>query len=124
NRLDNWLAGIYRPAMARILRWRAVVVAIFFALFAFCIMLVHSGWMSMVLFTKVEADQVVAEVVFPQGTAPDNIREQLIRLRASAGQLVEDQGGVGAPDSDIQEVFSEQGVSQKISNARDPDAPY
>ena len=124
NRLDTWMAGIYRPAMTRILQWRAVVVAIFFALFAFCIMLVHSGWLSMVLFSKVEADQVVAEVVFPQGTATDNIREQLVRLRASAEQLVVDQGGVGAPDSDIQQVFAEQGVSQKISNARDPDAPY
>src|SRR5690606_30438933 len=110
NRLDNWMAGIYHPAMMRILQWRAVVVAIFFALFAFCIMLVHSGWMSMVLFSKVEADQVVAEVVFPQGTAPDNIREQLIRLRASAGKLVAEQGGIGAPDSDIQKILAEQGV--------------
>lgn len=123
-RLDDWMSSIYRPAMKRILQWRLVVVAVFLALFAFCIMLVHSGWIGLVLFSKVEGDQVVAEVVFPQGTASESIREQLARLRHSADSLVSAQGGIGAPGSPIREIFAEQGVNQKISNARDPDAPY
>ncbi len=123
-RLDAWMDAKYRPLMSSLLQWRVVVVAVFFALFAFCIMIVHSGWMSMVLFSKVEADRVMAEVVFPQGTAPESIREQLTQLAGSAEKVAASWGGIGAPGSPIQEIYSEQGVSQKISNARDPDAPY
>lgn len=123
-RLDGWMNEHYRPMMATLMNWRVVVVSVFFALFAFCIMLVHSGQMSMVLFSKVEADRVMAEVMFPQGTAPESIREQLTHLAGSAEKVAAQWGGIGAPDSPIQQIYSEQGVSQKISNARDPDAPY
>ncbi|MDF1781355.1 MAG: efflux RND transporter permease subunit [Alcanivoracaceae bacterium] len=122
--LDKWMAGIYRPVMRRLLGWRAVVIAVFFALFTLCIVLVHSGWLSMVLFSKVEADLVMAEAVFPQGTAPANIHEQLSKLRNSAEKMAAPFGGVGAEDSPIKQIYAEQGVSQKISNARDPDAQY
>tara|TARA_R110002073_G_scaffold108803_2_gene244526 strand:- start:39981 stop:43157 length:3177 start_codon:yes stop_codon:yes gene_type:complete len=125
--LDDWMFAIYRPAMEKLLVWRAAVVAVFIALFLLCIMLVHSGWLAAVLFSKVESDRVIAEVVFPQGTAPATIRSQVVHLRDSAEEIAKQysQGdGIGAPGSPIQHIFAEQGVSQKISNARDHDAQY
>jgi multidrug efflux pump subunit AcrB len=141
--LDDWMFAIYRPAMEKLLLWRAAVVAVFLALFVLCIMLVHSGWLAAVLFSKVESDRVIAEVVFPQGTAPATIRAQVVHLRDSAEKIAKEYAssedrsgggtespsggyfnGIGAPGSPIKHIFAEQGVSQKISNARDPDAQY
>ena len=121
--LDHFLGRIYRPLMLRLLNWRALLVAGFSAALLLALALLHSGWVDTVLFSRVDSDQVVAEVTFPQGTAPARLASELHRLQASArqlaGELETEQGGPV-----VAHVLAEQGVHQKISNARDPEAPY
>ncbi len=119
DKLDQW----FRPLLRFALRWRYVLIAAFSGLVLFCLALVHSGWLTMVLFSRVEGDRVMAEVVFPQGVAVDRIRSEVHELRDSASELAE-QLEKETGESIIQHVFAEQGVRQKVSNASDPVARH
>ncbi|MBZ2188186.1 efflux RND transporter permease subunit [Alcanivorax sp. JB21] len=119
--LDGVLGRVYRPAMAHLLRWRYPVVTAFVGMMAITAALLHNGWVNTVLFSEVEADHVLAEVVFPQGTPVSRIEEELARLEASAAQLsrsLEAEWGTRVIDRRL----AEQGFREKISNAADPDA--
>ncbi|WP_300410050.1 efflux RND transporter permease subunit [uncultured Alcanivorax sp.] len=123
SRLDRWLEYRARPLLRRALRWRYVLVVVFVGLFIFCCALVNSGWLTMVLFSRVEGDRVMAEVVFPQGTGEARLLREVQALEGSArklsAQLQADQQPVT-----VDAVFAEQGVRQKTSNARDPGARF
>lgn len=117
--LDRW----FRPALRVALRWRYVLIAAFAGLVLLCLALVHSGWLTMVLFSRVQTDRVTAEVTFPQGVAVERIRSQVHELRDSAAELaarLKEETGRAL----IRHVFAEQGVRQKKSNARDPAARH
>lgn len=123
DRLDDWLDQWFRPMLRFALRWRYVLIVAFSGLVLFCLALVHSGWLTMVLFSRVEGDRVMAEVVFPQGVAVERIRSEVDELRNSASDLaaqLEEETG----QSMIEHVFAEQGVRKKVSNARDPVARH
>ncbi|MFP1682996.1 efflux RND transporter permease subunit [Alloalcanivorax sp. C16-1] len=119
--LETWLARRARPLLRACLRWRYVVILVFVGLFLFCVALVHSGWLTMVLFSRVQGDRVVAEVVFPQGTGEQRLGREVTALRESAARLAEDLADQGVR---ITRVFAEQGVRRKVSNAPDPGARY
>ncbi|MEQ3725568.1 efflux RND transporter permease subunit [Alcanivorax sp.] len=127
--LERWLDRRARPILRGCLHWRYVLVVVFVGLFIFCCALVNSGWLTMVLFSRVEGDRVMAEVVFPQGTGDPRLAREVRELEDSAHglaqQLAEASGG-DESDAPIQidAVFAEQGVRQKTSNARDPGARY
>jgi multidrug efflux pump subunit AcrB len=119
-RLDEWLSRFYRPLMLRLLQGRRTVIAGFMALFLVCLALLHSGWVKMVLFSHVEANTVVAEMVFPRGTPSARIAEEAMMLQSSARQVA---ARMQQGDSTlIEQVLVEQGLRQKVSNAGDPDA--
>lgn len=120
HRLDHWLSRIYQPLMQRLLQMRSTVIAAFASLFLVCLALLHSGWVQTVLFSHVEANAVVAELVFPRGTPSQRISEEALMLEKSA-QRLEDSLSHDGPL--IEQVLVEQGLRQKISNAGDPDAP-
>ncbi len=121
--LEAWLARRAKPVLRACLRWRYVLILTFFGVFVFCVALVHSGWLTMLLFSRVQGDQVVAEAVFPQGTGEQRLRDAVNALEASgrrlAGELTDADASVG-----VSRVFAEQGVRRKVSNARDPGARY
>ncbi|MEQ3635979.1 efflux RND transporter permease subunit [Alcanivorax sp.] len=127
--LERWLDRRARPILRHCLQWRYVLVVVFVGLFVFCCALVNSGWLTMVLFSRVEGDRVMAEVVFPQGTGDPRLAREVRALEASAHALARQLAGPGDEgESDspihIDSVFAEQGVRQKTSNARDPGARY
>jgi len=121
--LESWLARQARPVLRACLRWRYVLILAFLGVFVFCLALVHSGWLTMVLFSRVQGDRVVAEAVFPQGTGEQRLRDAVDALEKSGGRLAR-----GLADTDggvsVARVFAEQGVRRKVSNARDPGARY
>ncbi|WP_417214771.1 efflux RND transporter permease subunit [Alcanivorax sp.] len=127
--LERWLDRRARPILRRCLHWRYVLVVVFVGLFIFCCALVNSGWLTMVLFSRVEGDRVMAEVVFPQGTGDLRLAREVRELEDSAHTLAR-QLAEGVDDDQaeapihIDSVFAEQGVRQKTSNARDPGARY
>ncbi|MCG8393134.1 MAG: efflux RND transporter permease subunit, partial [Pseudomonadales bacterium] len=121
--LERWLEQRARPLLRQALRWRYVLVVVFVGLFIFCCALVNSGWLTMVLFSRVEGDRVMAEVVFPQGTGEARLLREVQALEGSARELARSLEEEGAPVT-VEAVLSEQGVRQKISNAQDPAARF
>jgi multidrug efflux pump subunit AcrB len=120
--LDGMLTKFYRPLMWRLLHRHGLVLTVFFCLFVLCVTLIHSGWVQMVLFSRVEGPRVVAEMVFPRGTPSARIQEEALMLESSARQVAsrwQQEGDVEL----IESVLVEQGLRQKVSNAADPDAP-
>ena len=122
-RLENALDRWFRPALRFALRWRYVLITAFSGLVLFCLALVHSGWLTMVLFSRVEGDRVMAEVTFPQGVAVERIRSEVHELRDSASELAAELKQETGREI-IEHVFAEQGVRQKVSNASDPVARH
>jgi multidrug efflux pump subunit AcrB len=121
--LDNWLDRRFRPLLRSLLRWRYVLIAGFAALVVLCLALVHSGWLTMVLFSRVEGDRVMAEVTFPQGVPAERIRDEVRALQLSGSSLA-DALGQEQGEPVIEHIYAEQGVRQKISNADDPVARH
>ncbi|KGD63996.1 Acriflavin resistance protein [Alcanivorax nanhaiticus] len=122
-RLERWLDVKARPLLRRALQWRYVLVIVFLGLFLFCCALVNSGWLTMVLFSRVEGDRVMAEVVFPQGTGDARLLREVQALEGSARRLSSTLEQEHAPVL-VDAVFAEQGVRQKTSNAQDPGARF
>ena len=119
-RLDTLLARFYRPLVRTLVQRHALVLTSFLCLLLLCLSLLHSGWVQMVLFSRVEGPRVVAELVFPRGTAAARIEQEALMLESSARQVaarLQQDGGL------IEAVLVEQGIRQKVSNAADPDAP-
>ena len=121
--LERWLERKARPLLRTALRWRYVLVVVFVGMFVFCSALVSSGWLTMVLFSRVEGNRVMAEVMFPQGTGQARLYRELQSLERSARSLADALKQEGAPVT-VEGVLAEQGVRQKISNARDPSARF
>lgn len=119
--VDAVVARFYRPTLLRLLRWRYPVIVAFLAVLAVSLALVHTGWVRTVLFSQVEADHVLAEVTFPQGTPVTRSRAELRALEASAAQLEAELAAEGHPDIFVQRL-AEQGFRDKVSTAADPDA--
>ncbi len=121
--LERWLEYKARPLLRTALHWRYVMVVVFVGMFVFCSALVSSGWLTMVLFSRVEGNRVMAEVMFPQGTGEARLYRELQSLERSARLLSDALQEEGAAVT-VEGVFAEQGVRQKISNARDPSARF
>ncbi|HBC19732.1 MAG TPA: AcrB/AcrD/AcrF family protein, partial [Alcanivorax sp.] len=75
------------------------------------------------LFSRVEGDRVMAEVVFPQGTGEARLLREVQALEGSARKLSAQLQADDQPVT-VDAVFAEQGVRQKTSNARDPGARF
>ncbi|WP_290524684.1 efflux RND transporter permease subunit [Alcanivorax sp.] len=122
-KLERWLDYRARPLLRQALHWRYVLVIVFLGLFLFCCALVNSGWLTMVLFSRVEGDRIMAEVVFPQGTGDARLLREVQALEGSANELSSALASEQAPVA-VDAVFAEQGVRQKTSNAQDPGARF
>ncbi|MDF1821291.1 MAG: efflux RND transporter permease subunit [Alcanivoracaceae bacterium] len=121
--LADWLARAFRPFMRQLLNWRLALMLGFLGLFVSVMALVHSGYLETVLFSRVESDRVMAELVFPEGTAEQRLQEATRALQESADSLSRELAAGGGA-AVVLHRFAEQGVRRKVSNASDPGAPY
>lgn len=121
--LERWLERWFCPGLRLALRHRLAVITAFAALVLFCLALVHSGWLTMVLFSRVEGDRVIAQVTFPEGVPSERVLGEVRALQDSAQRLANDlEEQHGRPV--IQHRYAEQGVRRKVSNAEDPVARH
>src|SRR5690606_36025707 len=89
-RLDRWVARRFVPFLRLILRWRNALIVGSAGLILISLALVHSGWLTLVMFSRVEGDRIMADVVFPEGISSQKISETVVKLQQS-GQLLASQ---------------------------------
>ncbi|MAM88752.1 MAG: RND transporter [unclassified Hahellaceae] len=120
-RFDRLMTRFFVPVLEFTLYWRYTLVAAASGLILLSLALVHSGWLTLVMFSRVEGDRVMADVVFPEGTSTQRVAETVQALQHS-GQALAEQMIIKFDEPLIVDVLAEQGHRRKISTASDPDA--
>jgi len=109
------------PMVQGLLHWRLAVLTGFFGLFLLCFALMHSGWLSVTMFSNVAGDRVIADLRFTEGTSGQRVLEATRALQLSASdlqrQLTNERG-----EPLITSVLAEQGRRDNYSTAHDPSA--
>lgn len=96
NGLERFILRCYRPTLEFVLRWRYLTVAWGLATLIFTVGLIGGGWIKIVFFPPVEADNAIALLTMPQGTPAEVTAEAIRRLEVSAEKLrVEVEGETG-----------------------------
>ncbi len=94
NRGVAWFVErLFGPALGWLLRWRGVVVALAVAMLIVALGYLFGGRISLILMTRIEADQSVATAVLPVGTAPARVREVERRLVETVQEVARGLGG-------------------------------
>lgn len=78
--LDRFVRGPYRAVLKRAVRWRYVTVAIAIAIFALLIGALKGGYLESRFMPDVDADNVWATLVMPQGTPVEQTRRVVAQL--------------------------------------------
>ncbi|MDX1589268.1 MAG: efflux RND transporter permease subunit [Oleiphilaceae bacterium] len=119
--LDHWVEKRCLPFLSRAMARRYRVMTFFMGLFVISVALIHSGWVTVTMFSEVEGDRVMADVVFPEGTSGQTVLRATRSLQRSAHRLqqtlVQEKG---APV--IAAIHVEQGRRNNYSTAHDPGA--
>lgn len=120
-RFDEIVQRHVLPFMGRALNWRGFVLVSFLSMFIICVSLLHSGWLSVPLQSKVVGNKVMVDVEFPAGTSSERVLLATETLQNSAqnlrASLAEE---FGTPV--ISDIYSEQGRRNIHSTAYDPGA--
>lgn len=85
--LEQFVAVVYRPLIARALRFRYLVLMGFGALLLVSFTTVTSGWIRFVFFPEVETDVVVAKVKLSQGVAYERTVAAVRRIEQKGAEL-------------------------------------
>ncbi len=86
-RLENFVNGVFARFVARAVKWRYVTVAAGLAIFAVTIGWVAGGYMKIVFFDAVEADNMIATLAMPLGTPAKQTEEVAGRIERAAEQV-------------------------------------
>ena len=84
SRLTQIIDRIYKPLLARALRFRYATVAIGVATLMLTMGVLGAGWIKFVFFPNVESDYVTAALTMPPGVSIDATAEGMHTLEASA----------------------------------------
>jgi multidrug efflux pump subunit AcrB/ribosome modulation factor len=93
--MDWLIKRFYTPLLTLCLRNKGVVVVLFTMIFSMFIMLMSQGWIKTVLFAAIEADTVVANVQFPEGTPRSKTEAAIRTLEQAADRVAEEYRGRG-----------------------------
>ena len=97
--LQRFIDGVYEPGLDLALRWRYATLSIGFATFVLTVALVAGGWVRFTFFPSPAAENVIALLTMPAGTAAEVTEANLLRIEGAARQLrgdVEEKYGAGA----------------------------
>jgi multidrug efflux pump subunit AcrB len=86
-RMMAFVHGTFATFVMRAVQWRYVTLAIGVAVFAIIIGWVTGGYIKVVFFDAVEADNLVATVTMPQGVPLSQTQEVVARLEQAAEQV-------------------------------------
>ncbi len=85
--LDRFVARIYKPLLGATLRNRYVAVCVAVSVLALSVTLVVSGFVKRAYFPPMEGDNIVANLVLPQGAPIDETERKLRVLEDAADEL-------------------------------------
>ena len=86
-RMERFILGYYRPALAFALRWRYLTVASAVGVMVVTMGLVAGGWIKFQFFPPVEGDNMAAILTMPLGTPAQVTRKAVEKIQASAVAL-------------------------------------
>jgi multidrug efflux pump subunit AcrB/ribosome modulation factor len=114
NSLDSLIDKLYQPLLIKSLHNKGLVIISFSLIFIIFMVVVSTGWMRVALFSAIEADVVIANITFPEGSPRDKTKAAIQKLVAAANQLKEET--MQASSSSILHIYSVIGPKNKISN--------
>ena len=82
--LDRFIRGPYMGALQQAVRWRYATVAIAISIFAITLGFVIGGRIKFVFFESIDSDNVLAELMMPQGTPIEQTRAVVRRIEQAA----------------------------------------
>jgi multidrug efflux pump subunit AcrB/ribosome modulation factor len=112
--LDIFINKIYQPLLIKSLHNKGLVIVGFSLIFIIFMVVVSTGWMRVALFSAIEADVVIANVTFPEGSPRHKTETAIKQLVAAANQLTEETMQGDSPT--ILHSYSVIGPKNKISN--------
>jgi multidrug efflux pump subunit AcrB/ribosome modulation factor len=112
--LDIFIDKVYQPLLIKSLHNKGLVIISFSLVFIIFIVVVSTGWMRVALFSAIEADVVIANVVFPEGSPRHKTESAIKQLVEAANQLTEETMQGTSPT--ILHSYSVIGPKNKISN--------
>lgn len=112
--LNNFIDKIYQPLLIKSLHNKGLVIVSFSLIFIVFMVVVSTGWMRIALFSAIEADVVIANVIFPEGSPRSKTKAAVEQLVTAAHQLKEETMQEDVPS--ILHVYSVIGPKNKISN--------
>ena len=114
NTLDRFINKIYQPLLIRSLHNKGLVIIGFSLVFVIFMVVVSTGWMRVALFSAIEADVVIANLTFPEGSPRHKTETAIKQLVTAANQLTEETTHESTPT--ILHSYSVIGPKNKISN--------
>ncbi|MHC4599595.1 MAG: efflux RND transporter permease subunit, partial [Planctomycetota bacterium] len=80
SRFENFVENVYGPCLARLLDWRYVLLASVVALLLLAVGLLRGGHVKFTFFPSLDADFLVGQVEFPDGTPAERTAEAVDRM--------------------------------------------
>lgn len=114
NGLDYFINKIYQPLLIKSLHNKGLVITGFSLVFIVFMVVVSTGWMRVSLFSAIEADTVIANVTFPEGSPRYRTEAAVKQLLTAANQLTKETTQNEIPT--ILHSYSVIGPKNKISN--------
>ena len=97
DRLEWFLASVYRPAVEHAVEWRYLTVAIAAAIFMITLGLVAGGRVKSVMMPSTEADNAYARITMPLGTPAHETEDAVARVNAALDELRRELEARGRP---------------------------
>ena len=86
-RLENFVNGRFANLVVRAVKWRYVTLSIGIAIFVTTIAYIAGGYMKIVFFDPVEADNMVATLAMPQGTPAEQTQQVAEKIEKAVEQV-------------------------------------
>lgn len=120
-RFDSWVERRFMPFLGWAIRQRYPLLAAFAGVFLLSCAFLHSGWLTVMMFSKVDGDIVMADVAFPEGTSSAQVARAVETLQLSA-QTLAGQLNIQGEGDVVTDIYAEQGRRNKYSTAHDAGA--
>ena len=91
--LDWLIRRVYAPFLNRVLRWRALSLAVGAAVLLAVLGYIGSGRIGVILMPRVESDRAVVTAVLPYGSPAERVDEVRDRLVRAAHRVAQNNGG-------------------------------
>lgn len=88
--LSWFVNGPFDRFVMRAVRWRYVTLAVAFAIFMVIVGFIVGGYIKVVFFDSVEADNMIATLTMPQGTPVEQTGRIIERVEAAALQVIDE----------------------------------